>query len=211
MTATDVRERDDEEQATGRTPAPPDAATPRAASGFRRVLALVLGLALVGSVAICVWLLAGRRGEADDVQQQREQVMAQTRQFLLRMGTYGPDLLDDRGAMPAYRERVGEVITPKFKASFEKEAGVAEQLVAQSQAARVADVFATGVSDLDPDSATALVAGTFTDTYVVKGEQVEGEPVPFRIEVSLVRIGGDWLVDDFTPLTGTDESPGVQP
>ena len=125
--------------------------------------------------------------------------MAQTRQFLLRMGTYGPDLLDDQGGMPTYRERVGEVITPKFKASFEKEAGVAEQLVAQGQAARVAEVFATGVSDVDPDSATALVAGTFTDTYVVEGEAVEGEPVPFRIEVSLVKIGGEWLVDDFTP------------
>ena len=175
------------------------------------MLALVLGLALLASVGVCVWLLAGRRGEADDLQQQREQVMAQTRQFLLRMGTYGPDLLDDQGAMPAYRDQVGEVITPKFKASFEKEAGVAEQLVAQSQAARVAEVFATGVSDVDPDSATALVAGTFTDTYVVKDEPVEGEPVPFRIEVSLVRIDGDWLVDDFTPLTGTDESEQVQP
>ncbi len=210
MTATDVQQRDDEEQVTASAPAPP-AATAPAAPGFRRVLALVLGLALVTSVGVCVWLLAGRRGEADDLQQQREQVMAQTRQFLLRMGTYGPDLLDDRGAMPAYRERVGEVITPKFKASFEKEAGVAEQLVAQSRAARVAEVFATGVSDLDPDSATALVAGTFTDTYVVKGDQIEGEPVPFRIEVSLVRIDDAWLVDDFTPLTGTDESPGVQP
>ena len=210
MTATDVRERD-EEQVTDSDPVSPGTATPRAASGFRRVLALVLAVALLASVGACVWLVAGRRGEADELQQQREQVMAQTRQFLLRMGTYGPDLLDDRGGMPAYREQVGEVITPKFRASFEKEAGVAEQLVAQSQASRVAEVFATGVSDVDPDSATALVAGTFTDTYVVDDKPVEGEPVPFRIEVSLVKIDGEWLVDDFTPLTGTDEAAEVQP
>ncbi len=114
--------------------------------------------------------------------------------------------------MPAYRERVGEVITPKFKASFEKEAGVAEQLVAQSQAARVAEVFATGVSDLDPDSATALVAGTFTDTYVVKGERRRGRAraVPDRGVPGQDRRRRGWSTTS-RPLTGTDESEQVQP
>ena len=125
--------------------------------------------------------------------------MAQTEQFMLRMGTYGPDLLDDKGQMPEYRSRVKEVITPKFAASFDKQAGTAEQLVAQAGVSRKAEVFATGVSAIDSDSATALVAGTFTDTYKKGGQQ---QPVPFRIEVSLVKIDGKWLVDDFTPVTG---------
>ena len=81
----------------------------------------------------------------------------------------------------------------------------AEQLVVQAKVSRAAEVFATGVSDLDPDSATALVAGTFTDTYEVKGRARPQEPVPYRIEVSLVKIDGDWLVDDFTPVTGGQE------
>jgi Mce-associated membrane protein len=211
MTATDVREPEQQSPRSG-----PDASldsgqdesTPpregRTSSGFRRGLAFVLALVLVVSLGIAIWLAAVRRGEAGDVQRERETVMAQSRQFLLRMGTYGPDLLDQDDAMPEYRARVSEVITPKFKASFEQEAGVAERLVAQGRASREAEVFATGVSDLDPDSATALVAGTFTDTYEVDGEPVTGEPVPFRIEVSLVKIDGEWLVDDFTPVTGTD-------
>ena len=190
MTATDVRERD-EEQVTASEPAPPGAATPRAASGFRRVLALVLGLALVASVGV-LRLAAGRAARRG----RRAPAAARAGDGAdapvpAADGHLRPRPARRPGAMPAYRDQVGEVITPKFKASFEKEAGVAEQLVAQSQAARVAEVFATGVSDIDPDSATALVAGTFTDTYVVKDEPVEGEPVPFRIEVSLVRIDGD--------------------
>ena len=28
------------------------------------------------------------------------------------------------------------------------------------------------------------------------------EPAPFRIEVSLVKVDGTWLVDNFTPVTG---------
>ena len=32
--------------------------------------------------------------------------MAQTQQFMLRLNTYGPDLLDAQGQMPKYRELV---------------------------------------------------------------------------------------------------------
>ena len=166
---------------------------------FRVVVLGVLVVALLAACGTLIWLLAGRRGEADDLQSSREAVMAQTDQFMLRMGTYGPDLLDDKGQMPEYRSRVKAVITPKFATSFDQQAGTAEQLVAQAGVSRQADVFATGVSSIDSDSATALVAGTFTDTYQKGGQQ---QPVPFRIEVSLVRTDGKWLIDNFTPVTG---------
>lgn len=166
---------------------------------FRVAVLGVLVVALLASCGTLIWLLAGRRGEADDLQRERESVMAQTDQFMLRMGTYGPDLLDDQGQMPEYRSRVKAVITPKFATSFEKQAGTAEQLVAQAGVSRTAEVFATGVSTIDSDSATALVAGSFTDTYRKGGRQ---EPIPFRISVSLVKTDGTWLVDDFTPVTG---------
>jgi hypothetical protein len=175
---------------------------------FRRALLGVLVLVLLASAGVLIWLVADRRGEADDVQAEREQVMAQTEQFMLRMGTFGPDLLDEQGGMPEYRDRVKEVITPKFATSFDKEAATAEQLVAQAGVARVADVFATGVSVIDSDSATALVAGSFTDSFP-RGrnseERVAQEPVPFRIEVTLVKTDGEWRVDDFEPVTGADQ------
>jgi len=166
---------------------------------FRVVVLGVLVVVLLAACGTLIWLLAGRRGEADDLQSSREAVMAQTDQFMLRMGTYGPDLLDDKGQMPEYRSRVKAVITPKFATSFDQQAGTAEQLVAQAGVSRQAQIFATGVSAIDSDSATALVAGTFTDTYKKGGQQ---QPVPFRIEVSLVKTDGKWLIDDFTPVTG---------
>jgi len=183
------------------------------------VLAAVLALVAVAGVVMSVVLMLGSSNAAADEQSQREAVMAQTEQFMKRMGTYGPELLDDRGQMPTYRERVREVITPKFAASFDKEAGTAEQLVAQAGVSRTVSVFAAAVSSLDADSARALVAGSFAESYAVpsqrkggKTRDVQREPVPFRLEVDLVKIEGEWLVDDFAPVQGgADDQPETQP
>lgn len=197
-------------------PAPGDpgvtgpATTPSLSPRFRIAIAAALVLVLLGSGAALVWALVTRAG-GDDLAPAREEVMAQTEQFMLRMGTYGPDLLDEDGAMPQYRERVRAVITPKFAASFDEEAGAAEQLVAQAGVARTADVFATAVSSLDADSARTLVAGTFEDSYAPDGKRVEQEPIPFRIEVTLVQIEGEWLVDDFGPVSAAGPGAEEQP
>jgi Mce-associated membrane protein len=205
MTTTELVERDEAVEADV-----PRAAPPAQARRFRRNLLVALVAVTVAGLATLVWLTSTRgvgavgvQGDQAALQQDREAAMAQTEQFLLRMGTYGPDLLDDKGGMPEYRERVKDVITPKFAVSFDKEAGTAEQLVAQARISRTADVFATGVSAIDADSATTLVAGVFTDSYPkgASDDQVP-EPAPFRIEVSLVKVDGTWLVDDFTPVTG---------
>jgi Mce-associated membrane protein len=174
---------------------------------LRLALLGVLVVALLASAGVLIWLLADRTGEADDLQAQRDTVMAQTEQFMLRTGTFGPDMLDDHNGMPEYRKSVKEVITPKFATSFDKQAVAAEQLVAQGHVSREAEVFATAVSVMDEDSATALIAGSFTDSFPQgkNGKSVAGEPVPFRMEVDLVKTGGKWLVDDFTPITGDDQ------
>ena len=160
----------------------------------------------VGSLAYLLSTRAvdavGIGGDQAQLQGEREAVMAQTEQFVLRIGTYGPDLLDEQGGMPDYRQRVKDVITPKFAVSFEKQAGTAEQIVAKADISRTADVFATGVSAIDSDSATALVAGTFTDSYPKQG-QLEPHAVPLRGD--LVKVKGSWLVDNFTPVTGAEQ------
>ena len=194
----------------------PPAAGGARSTRFRAVLLAVLVVLALVAAGLLAWLLLARGDDGDDVQSSREEVMSQTEQFMLRMGTYGPDLLDEHGAMPEYRSRVTDVITDKFAASFDSEAGTAEQLVAQAGVTRVADVFSTGVSSIDQDSARALVAGTFSDSYEVKGKTVDQEPIPFRIEVSLVAVDGEWLVDDFDPVSGdgaapTQPDPGAQP
>jgi hypothetical protein len=186
---------------------------------WRWVLAALLALVVVVCVALLVWLTVSDRASADgglDLPDEREEAMSLTDQFVKRLGTYSPDMLDDSGQMPDYRDQVREVITPKFAADFDKEVATAEQLVAQGGITRTADVFATAVSSVDDDSARVLVAGAFTDSYSQgAGKQgsgqartVDQEPLPFRFTVDLVMIEGEWLVDDFTPVSAPAE-PGA--
>ena len=179
---------------------------------LRFLLLGFLVLVLLVAAGTSIWLLSTRgsealgvQGGASETQVQRDAVMSQTRQFMLRTQTYGPDQLDEKNQLTDYRALVEEVITPKLLTSFEREVTTAEQLVAQAGVSREAEVFSTGVVTLDSDSATTLVAGSFTDTYETRGQQQEQRPVPFRIEVDLVRTDGEWLVDDFAPVTGGEQ------
>lgn len=182
----------------------------------RTLLAAALVVVVAAAAAVLVWEHTGRADAAGglDHPAEREQVMSLTSQFVKRLGTYSPDMVDGSGEMPAYREQVREVITPKFAADFDKEVTTAEQLVAQGGITRSADVFATAVSSIDDDSARVLVAGAFTDSYAQgsgkKARTVDQEPLPFRFTVDLVRTEGEWLVDDFTPVSSpSDEADGA--
>ncbi|CAI9399602.1 hypothetical protein [Nocardioides sp. T2.26MG-1] len=182
--------------------------TPRSAT-FRLVLLVVLVVLLLASAGVLVWLLTDRRGEADDAQAERDAVMAQTRQFVLRLNTYGPDQLDDKGHLPAYRDQVLEVITPKFATDFEKSGlPIAEQTVAQAGYGRSAKVFGVGVESMDADSATAIVAAGLTGSYPAPkhpdddAKRVDADQDVLRWEVDLVKSDGTWLVDDYAPVTG---------
>lgn len=193
--------------------------------GFRVGLLLALVLVLVGSLAWTGYLVATRTSGAggnlpervgsllsgeNTIAAERERVMDVASQFMLRVNSYGPDDLAEDGTMPDYRERVGELITPAFRADFETQVGTAEQTVAQAQLGRECEVYGVGVSTMDADSATALVAGVFTNSYPGNGrradERVESEPAPFRVRISLVKMAGEWLVDDFAPVTGAGVS-----
>jgi hypothetical protein len=168
------------------------------------VLLAVLVVALVASLAWVAVLKSHRTGDAAAVQSEREAVMSTTQQFVMRVNTYGPSLLDAQGRMPAYRSRVEAVITPKFAASFEQTVPVAEQSVKNYGIDRTCAVYSTGVEVIDSDSAQVLVAGSISQTARNrKGKQVStGEPAPFRLRVSLDKVDGRWLVDDYQPVTG---------
>jgi Mce-associated membrane protein len=194
---------------------------PETAAGLRLVLLILLSALLALAIATFVGLaVTGESsptrifdGDEDSKSEaDRQAVMSQAQQFILRVNTYGPDLLAEDGTMPEYRELVREVITEKFAASFEESVPAAESTVAQAGFARTAEVFGAGVSVIDGDSATALVAGSFTNSYPVDPEDLQGErqddlPLPFRVRIELVKVGGEWLVDGFSPVTGEDEEP----
>jgi cytochrome c-type biogenesis protein CcmH/NrfG len=192
---------------TSSTPAASGTA-PRSA-GFRLALLVVLVALLLGSAGALVWLLAERRGQADQLQSERESVMSTTEQFVLRLNTYGPDQLDAQGHLTDYRKKVAEVITPKFDSDFETNGlPIAEKMVAQAGYARTAKVFGVGVESIDADSATAIVAAGLTGTYPDPkhpqdaAKRLAAPQEVARWEVDLVKTGGTWLVDDYSPVTG---------
>ncbi|MDO9397868.1 MAG: hypothetical protein Q7T71_15080, partial [Herbiconiux sp.] len=151
----------------------------------------------------------------DDVQaaatgddpRERELVLSQANQFMIRINTYGPSDLDKQLKMPGYVTRVTEVITPKLAVDFDKSVTYAEQSVAQAGLARSIQLYATGAESLDADVATVLVTGAIKQSYPdpTKEGRIEYAPQQFRYEVSLVKTGNTWLVDDFTPVRGEVE------
>lgn len=191
-------------------PAPP--------SRWRLPAFVVLCLLLVAAIAFLVVVALDRR-DADSGpirlrsdsstgdQRTREELMETTRQFVLRVGSYGPEDLDAKGQMPAYRDRVKEVITTRFGTEFDESVQVAEQIVKQFGQTRKAEVYGVGVTSSDDDSATVLVAGAFVDKY---GKAAPGAPVQFRWQVDLVEVDGEWLVDDYgsvSPAADGGEAP----
>ena len=149
----------------------------------------------------------------DPLQTERDAIMSQARQFVLRVNTYGPDQLDKDGQMSAYRDLVEQVITAKYRTDFEK-TGVplVQATVSQLGVKRTCQVYAAGVAALDADTATVLVAGSFTNAYPKsKGSKdyTAAEPQPFRFEVSLVKSGSSWLVDSFVPASQAGNTSGT--
>ncbi len=191
----------------------PDPAPSRAV-GWRRLLLVGFVTVVVGCLVSLVFLAVDRRGDDGDSaspQAQREELMSQVSQFVLRINTYGPQLLDAQNKMPDYVEGVSELMTAKFGAGFKESVLIPEQQVAQTGYGRTAQVYAVGVSTMDADSATVLVAFGRTDSYPdpeSPDQRVELGEDPERWEVQLVTSDGEWLVDDYTVISETPSTEG---
>lgn len=183
----------------------------------------VIGLLLavvVAALGVSVWTLVDKGAGSNpgekldslidpprDETADREKALAAARTFVQRFNTYGPDLLDAAGKMPDYAG-VGRLMTAKFRTVFDKNVGYAEETVKQTQIDRVGTPYAVGVASIDDDSAELLVAGVVEFSYPDpsdSAQRIPFEPLRFRYEVSLVKQGGTWLVDDLDDLD--DELP----
>jgi hypothetical protein len=130
---------------------------------------------------------SGRPIASDD---ERHQVVAVAEQFCLRMD--GVDASDVDG----YVKRVSELLTTKQKAKFTSEFDQFQKLGLDKGLKGTGTILASGLADVDPDSATVLVAHDST----VKASTGTTER-HYRWTVSLRKVHGDWLVDDFTPVS----------
>ncbi len=176
-----------------------------AARPGRWLVLVVLCLALAAALGVLAFRALDSReterapGGGYGTAAERSDVMTVAEQFALRMGTYGPKGLDAKGTLPDYRKGVGELLTAKFRTSFEQQVELAEKSVSQAKLDVKAKVNAVGVASVDGDRATALVAWEITSRY---GDDQFGDPRQTRSRISLVKVKGHWLVDDFEPVTG---------
>jgi hypothetical protein len=164
------------------------------------VLALFL-LLVVGVVASAV--LLQRRSDLTDKpfswsndghviasDAQRHQVLAVAEQFCLRVDAFNGD------DPAAYKKLVTEMLTTKYKKAFDTEFAAIQQLGIQKGQSGKGTIVASGVGDIDDDSATVLVVHDNTITSSAGTTERHS-----RWSIDLNKVGGTWLVDDFTPVS----------
>jgi hypothetical protein len=148
----------------------------------------VLALLLVVAVVAGIWGFTRLRS-AESALDDRADVVRVAEQFAVSVNNY------DSASIDGYKSSVGELLSTKFSAEFDK---AMEDIVVQVQEAQMqsdGEVLASGVATLDDDSARVLVVADAAVKTVF-----DDRTRHFRWEVSLVKVDGEWLVDDFTPV-----------
>lgn len=169
----------------------------------------VLGIVLVASLVLgtVMFLKVRDQNRLDD---NRRDALTAAQQFALRMDAFNGADID------AYIKSVEPMLTTKEKADFAQQFGEFKQVYeasqkAQQQAANskhqptkkspvaaggvgVGKIQLAGVTDVDSDSATVLVAH---DSSIPGTSQ----SLHSRWTVSMRKIGSSWLVDSFVPVS----------
>jgi Mce-associated membrane protein len=165
--------------------------SPRLSRGIAAVLATLVVLALV-AVAVQLLVLRPRVEEAQAEQAARAEVAQAAEQFAVEVNNYDSESIDD------YQAGVRRLLTTKFAGEFEKAMGDIVRSVNEAEMTSKGEVLTSAVASVDPDSAEVLVVA---DANVKTVLDSQPRARHFRWEVSLVKVDGDWLVDNFTPVT----------
>src|SRR5690348_74622 len=163
------------------------------------VAAVLLALGVTGSIVygvrassdnLTTKALTTNNGDPLISDSERAKVKAVAEQFCLRMD-------DVDGSDPAgYTKAVKELLTTKLKAAFDQQFNAVQKLDTDKSVKGVGKILASGIADIDPDSATVLVAH---DTSVTSSS---GNVLRHaRWTVTLRKIDGRWLVDNWNPAS----------
>lgn len=157
-----------------------------------RALAVALAaVAVAAAVAIVVQLLLVRPQyvEARAEQEARADAVRSAERFTVEVNNF------DAADLATLKERLSPLLTTKFRADFEK---TIDDILVQIEEAKLTsegEVLRSAVASVDPDSAQVLVVADASADSVF-GTRVRH----FRWELDLVKVDGEWLVDNFTPV-----------
>lgn len=94
-----------------------------------------------------------------------------------------------------YRARIAPLLTPGFGKSFDLAVDNTVSMVKATHMRSEGEVLATAITAIDERTATAMVVADAEVTSDLGERQRH-----FRWKVTLVKQGGKWLVDNFTPV-----------
>jgi Mce-associated membrane protein len=158
----------------------------------RRLLSYGLSAGIVVALAFAVVLTVfgsgGSTAASTEDSRLRQQVQRVAAAFATNVNTYSSS------DIASYTQRVRPMLSDSFERSFSR---AIRGVVAQMRTAKIrsrGEVLVTGVSSLDPDSATVLVVCD-ADVHTAVGSRARH----FRWEVDLIRRDGRWLVNGFEP------------
>lgn len=173
--------------------ATPQPSRDRSDSRLRWLVAAVLGVIIVVCLVLVVLEVTTVRpkAEADEANHDAQShAVSAAERFTVQFNTYDSDHLS------SYEKSLKSMMSPKFRASFEKAITQVEASIKQGKVKSKGEVLKSAVASQDADSAQVLVvsdanARTIYDPSVARH---------FRWEISLVKINGRWLVDSYEPV-----------
>jgi hypothetical protein len=146
----------------------------------------------VVAIVVLVLEVTSLRPRSEQVQADRQAhsaVIRAAERFAVQVNNY------DVASIGHYQATITPLLSPKFKGEFAKAMSDIVSSVKQAKMTSKGDVLSSAVASLDPDSAQVLVVSDANVKTVF-----DTRARHFRWEVSLVRINGRWLVDNFTPV-----------
>lgn len=153
-----------------------------------------LGIAAVLSVLLVAAVIVGATSfsnlqDADATQDARGDVVRVAERFTAQVNNYDNKSIDN------YEKTIRPMLSTKFRGEFEKAMKDIVTSVKEAEMTSTGNVLASGVASADKDSARVLVVAD-ADVKTV----FDTRNRHFRWQVSLVKVDGSWLVDDFTPV-----------
>jgi mannitol-specific phosphotransferase system IIBC component len=159
---------------------------------LRNTVAAVLAALVVAALVLLLLELLVLRPRYEDAQSAkatRADVVRVAERFTAEVNNYKVSSIDQ------YQKSITPLLTTKFQGEFKQAMGDIVKSVKQARMSSEGNVLASAVASVDPDSAQVLVVSD-ADVKTIQGPRQRH----FRWEVSLVKVDGKWLVDDFQPV-----------
>lgn len=156
----------------------------------------VVGL-LTGAVGL---VLPGLLGSRDEFAADRQAVITRASDFGVTFNTYSSNKKAD------YQRRVKPLMTAAYYKDFLKITNVMFQVVKdKKQSSGDVKVLSVAVDTIDKDSASAIIA---LDAAVHRSDSAEAVARRFRWQISMRKVRGEWLVNEFDGVTPVEATVG---